>query len=543
MPKGAPSTDARREAARVNAARRRERKQRWAEGPKGNKRDHLLKRAKARFTSEVRQAREDPNRFVEFCFHDSETGARLRQADIHRELQAAMASGEDCVNEFPRDHGKTTQLEAHAIWRLGNNPNMRIKIVCASDSKAIERLFAITQHLEQNDRVQAVFPWLKPARRGDWTKHKIVVDRSYISRDASIEALGVLSTATGGRADLLLADDVVDRRNALELPKLRETVKTAWDADWSNLLEPNAQSIYNATPWHVADLTHKIRANPTYRHLRYAVGEQGDHFAPIWSEKWPREALERRRMKIGQLEYDRGFRLIALSGDITVINSDWIGYWVKPPDLASLRVFAAFDVSSGTSKDYFACVVVGVDPATATVYVLESWHAKLTFLARAEAIESVARRWMPQMIGLEQENMKSLSQYLDATTLLSVLPMRPHLAKSIRLMNITPLMERGQVVFNPTLEPGRLYNPDEHGDLIGELTEFPLSANDDMVDAYVYALNLAQAFGGDDDGPGVDVDVSVIGDTRERQSLIPDSEQGGNGVSFGRLDREWLRAA
>ena len=498
--------------------------------PLERERQALILQSKAIVKSDVMQCREDPNKFVEYCFRDSVTGKYLRQAQIHRDLQEAMLSDEDCVNLFPRDHGKTTQLEAHIIWQLGNNPNLRIKIVCASDSKAVERLFAIIQYIRGNDRVRSVFPHLRPAKLGDWTKHKIVVDRPYISRDASIEALGVLSTATGGRADKLYADDVVDRRNALELPKLRETVKSAWASDWSNLLEPHAQSVYNGTPWHVGDLTHQLLKNPTYRILQRPVGTSSDLFAPVWAEKWGRAELIKRRLKIGLLEYDRGFRLRALSGDIAVVNEDWIEYWDQPPDLASLIIFVTFDVSSGVAKDWFASVTVGVDPKTMRIYILEAWHAKLTFLGRAKAIEQQALRWNPSMMGLEQENMKSLSQYLDATTLLQILPLRPHLPKAVRLMGVTPPMERGQVLFNPALEPERIANREEHGDLVGELLEFPLAANDDLVDTFVYSIQLATTYGlsGAEEDDGVELGLTLIGS--ENKGGLLDTGSGGGAI-------------
>lgn len=506
--------------------------------PKERERLRLVTLAQAIAQARILAAREDPNAFIEYCFSDSETGAPLEQAQIHRDMQAAMASGDDVLMELPRDHGKTTQLEGHAIWRLGRNPNLRIKIVCASDGKAVERLFAIIQHIRINERVHEVFPNLKPAEYGDWTKHKIVVRRDYISRDASIEALGVLSTATGGRADVLFADDVVDRRNALEQPKLRENVKNAWRSDWSNLLEPNAQIIYCGTPWHTADLTHELKRNPTYKILSCPIGKPGDPYAPVWEEKWPREQLKRRRLKIGQVEYDRGFRLRALSGDFATVLEDWIDYWDSPPDLGSLICFQAFDVSSGTAADWFATVTVGVDPRSMEIFVLEAWHAKLTFLQRANAIAQQAARWNPAVQGLEQETMKSLSQYLDETTLLNVLPLRPHLPKAVRLMSVTPPLERGQVKFNPALNPKNLANPDEHGDLVGELIEFPLAANDDLVDVFVYAIQLAQVYGLREQ-QGIELGLSVIGQSNgngEAPQLFPDSDNGhsnGNGNGAG----------
>lgn len=492
--------------------------------PEERKKRNLIARAKAVVKSRVLKARADPNEFMEYAFKD-EHGKPLRQAHIHREFQETMASGVDSVNEYPRDHGKTTQKEGHALWRLGNNPELRIKIVCASDSKAVERLFAIIQHIRQNPRIQDVFPHLRPAKLGDWTKHKIVVERSGITRDASIEALGVLSTATGGRCDLLFADDVVDRRNALELPKLRETVKSAWDSDWSNLMEPQGQIVYTGTPWHTADLTHKLAKNRAYRLVRRAVGEPGNPYAPIWEAKWPEVELRRRREKIGQLEYDRGFRLVALSGDFVTVKEDWISYWDSPPDLGKLQVFSAFDISSGKAADYFANVVVGLDPQTLTMYVLEAWHSKLTFLQRAEAIVQQTRRWQPQATGVEEESMKSLTQYLDQTTTLNIMPLRPSLSKQVRLMSVTPLLERGQIKFNPALCPERMHNPDEHGDVIGELTEFPLGANDDLVDAFVHAVSMTQALGGEDD-EGVDVAFSILGTNDEpRGSGLLDFEE------------------
>ena len=53
-------------------------------------------------------------------------------------------------------------------------------------------------------------------------------------------------------------------------------------------------------------------------------------------------------------------------------------------------------------------------------------------------------------------------------------------------------------------------------DLLGSdfETQFPLDANDDMVDAFVWALMLATTYGAsveDDDDDGVDIGVDLVG--------------------------------
>lgn len=343
------------------------------------------------------------------------------------------------------------------------------------------------------------------------TKHKIVVKRDHIMRDASVEALGVLSTATGGRADLLLADDVVGRRNSIEQPKLRETVKSAWDSDWSNLLEPQGESIWISTPWHVQDCTHKLIANPAYHVFRRPVGTETDPLAPLWPEKWSREALAARRAKIGEMEFNRGFRLIALSGEFALVPPNWITYWEEQPNVETLFIFIAFDVSSGESRDFFSAVVLGVHPTDARIFVLEAWHAKLTFLARADAIVRMHARWLPNMMGVEQETMKSLGQYLSSTTLLNIVALRPTLPKAVRLLAVTPYLQRGQVIFNPILRPSSIGDRESHGDLVTELLDFPLGANDDLVDAFVHAMALATTYGISQADDGLDLGVDVVG--------------------------------
>lgn len=466
-----------------------------SDSPEGAKREQSLHRARARRTSEIRQAREDPKRFMEYCFRDDESGKPIVLADIHIKVQDAMAdeSIKDLIIEMSRDHGKTSNAEAHVLWRLGNNPNLRIKFVSANDSKATERLFAITQHLEQNSRVHDVFPWLKPANKGSWTNHKIVVDRNRIGmRDASVEAVGVLATATGGRCDFLVADDVVDRRNALELPKLRSNIKVAWDSDWSNIMEPDAQTVWICTPWHTDDCTAHLKAKGVFHHLRFPVGPNCE---PVWDAKWPKEKLEERRRKIGRREFDRAFRLLALSGEFATVSDEIIKYWKEPPRLDELVVFTGFDVSTGGGEDFSASVAIGVsdpDSLEPSFCVLDAWHDQQSLLQQIASIDREAASWFPLQMGIEATAYQAVLPQISAElnpSLPLLVPLKPRISKALRLSAVTPYLERGQVLFNPVLEPARVEK--ERGDLVTELTTFPLGIHDDLVDAFVHALTLA----------------------------------------------------
>jgi len=389
----------------------------------------------------------------------------------------------------------TSQMIIHTIWELGNDPNLRIKLVCESSNRARERLQTISQHIEKNPKVRNVFPHLKPAKKGDWTKSKIMIERLLISPDASIEATGIQTAVTGGRADRIKADDPVGRRNALELPKLRKTIKIAWKSDWLNLLEPGGRVVYIATPWHKDDLTHDIERNPEYQVLSQSV--DNDYNSP-WPEKWTREALQQKKRQIGTEEYDRGFRLKALSGDVVVVRKEWIKYWTIKPNYDNLIKFTAYDLSTGEGDDYFAWVTIGLNLETGRIYVLEAHNSRYTFLDQVEAVKRGARIWSPEFIGIETvQYQAALPQFLtdrrSGLIMPNIVQMKTkNLPKRIRLTTVTPLIEEpDRVLFNPAMNPDKNIELREEENLVDQLCDFPLCAHDDLVDALIYSLQLA----------------------------------------------------
>lgn len=504
---------------------------------------------------QIQEARRTPDAFIEYAFQDK-NGIPLRQSPMHKRWQSIIYHKDIFPDGLkrsliiaPRDHGKTSQIPVgRVLWEIGTNPNLRIKIVCQSDSKAMERLFEIIDNMERNPRVSEVFPGLKPAARGDWTKHKIVVNRTIFSKDASIEALGVLSTATGGRADLLVADDIVDRRNAIQFPQLRETIKHSWKSDWTNLLEPDGRLVYICTLWHKADNSHELMDNPAYGVLLYAINDdleamncsftgpriEGERKREEWEgalmDMWGKENLAARLEEIGTTEFNRGFRNIALSGEIAVVRDEWVTYYNPAKIPLELVIYQGYDlaISKKTHADYFSCVTIGVDLETWTIYVLDAWHSRLSFIQQGEAIINEYFIHKPESQIIETTAyQESLPQYLDSlagtpldettevhwvktesentTTLefleeevksgrIPLLPIervKPRFDKMSRLKRVTPYMERGKILFSPKMKPQDNLNLRERGDLVSELLNFPLGRHDDILDAFVHVVSYA----------------------------------------------------
>jgi len=104
---------------------------------------------------------------------------------------------EGVIIQFARNHSKTTIVLGYILTLLGENPNLRIKIVCESEQMARQRIKFLKTHLERNPRLRQLYPHLKPADTESWSSQQLYVERELISPDPSVEAYGVLSAATG----------------------------------------------------------------------------------------------------------------------------------------------------------------------------------------------------------------------------------------------------------------------------------------------------------------------------------------------------------
>lgn len=461
-------------------------------------------RLAALFDFRVEKARREFGAFMEYCFYDEVTGSPFEQQWFQDEWSLAMDVENRLLIIAPRDHGKTSQIVGRVIWELGRDHNLRIKIVCASDGRAKERLFEIIQNLKYNDRVKEVFPDLRPAEEGEWSKHKIVVERKARHRDASVEAIGITSTATGGRADLLVADDVVDRRNALSFPALREQIKLAWKSDWTNLLEPDGRVWYICTLWHKEDLSHQLMDNLAFKVMFYAIPKD---FGSMWAKKWGVQQLYDRYLEIESVEFNRGFRNIAMDLENPMVNPAWFTFknLRKDPEFnlrfKHLVFFTSLDTAGSptgsTTQAYSGEVVIAVDPKFRRIYVLSEWMKRASVSEQADRVISQARKYKPYRALVEKVSQSAVDEWVlnKEPSLLGVVEaVKPRVSKAQRLLGVTPLMERGDVIFDSSLNPSSRTWKAGAGSLYHQLVDFPIGKFKDLVDAFSQALHAARGY-------------------------------------------------
>lgn len=214
--------------------------------------------AAAKFHRKMRKAAKDFSAFIKTTVKDDH-GAFLKLAPIHKawldHVNYCWERNLKAIVLAPFGHGKSSTLAVPLIaWHLGRDPNLRIKVVTNDDAGATKRVSAAKVIIE-GPRYQQIFP---NVQKGDkWTDHELYLKRGGHAIDPSVQARGVLTTGIGGRADLIVFDDVVDQRNSMD-PAQRRKILELVESTWLSRLEPDGKVLYIDTLWHPDDATHHL---------------------------------------------------------------------------------------------------------------------------------------------------------------------------------------------------------------------------------------------------------------------------------------------
>lgn len=148
---------------------------------------------------------------------------KAKNAQHHIDLCDALQSFEDCVNILPRNSAKTTiSSTRYPAWKIGDDRGMRIIIgshtITASQTllRSIDNIFLLPRYIE-------IYGEMRPPMNSDlpWNNtDKIVMNRPEYNKlgfrvdakESTLSAIGVGGAVVGKRADIIILDDIIDRR-------------------------------------------------------------------------------------------------------------------------------------------------------------------------------------------------------------------------------------------------------------------------------------------------------------------------------------------
>lgn len=382
--------------------------------------------------------REDVNYFIEYVVTDPETGGPAKQQSFHKEWQVLIDENKRVLIVAPRGHGKTVQVVARIVWEIGRNHNIRIKVIGSTDEKAKEILGLVKAMIKSSPKVKEIFPDLEiDDEQGD-TKGAFFVKRSIQQRDATVEAAGVLSAGAGGRADILICDDVVDMKNAIINPSMREQVCRVVRETWFSLVAATGKIVWIATPYHVLDATYSLKNDsgdlwkvwwtPAIQyHLQFDEhGEpimvdkidpetglvEKDQFGVVkqtqqvikeylWPDKWNEQTLADKFIEVGDRVFARQYLLNAMSDDERTFPEDDLkrSYDHNLHDIGvgieeDWPTFCGIDLASSLRKKaaYTVVVILAKSMIDGRFYIKDIWRRKVGFSRTLEVVEELFSR-------------------------------------------------------------------------------------------------------------------------------------------------------
>lgn len=143
-----------------------------------------------------------------------------------------------------RGVGKSWITAAYVLWRLYRNPEERILVVSASKDRADAFSVFVKRLIEEVPLIQHLKPDPDKGQRDSIVAFD--VGPSSAHQAPSVRSVGITGQLTGGRATIIIADDVEIPKNSLTQTmrdRLAESVK-----EFDAVLVPDGEIIYLGTP-------------------------------------------------------------------------------------------------------------------------------------------------------------------------------------------------------------------------------------------------------------------------------------------------------
>ena len=165
------------------------------------------------------------------------------------------------------ESAKTTWSLAYAACHIGFYPEQPVIIAAVSGSVAEKRSIALRNIIESGPFL-AIFPNIAPVDGMAWTAHAWSVapnGRPHAGRlHPTVSAYGTGGSITGSRAQLIIADDILDYDNT-RTQHQRNGVDTWFHASLlSRLMAKTGRAIVIGNAWHHDDTVARLRQSEAW---------------------------------------------------------------------------------------------------------------------------------------------------------------------------------------------------------------------------------------------------------------------------------------
>lgn len=307
-------------------------------------------------------------------------GYRDAATPIHRDMCAAWqkrSKQQFTLWLAPRGHLKTSLWTIGGnIWRIINNPNIRILLYFNTATNARSKLREFRKHFELNQTFRHYFPEFCPDMRKlktlgiRWTDSGFEIPcRTRHTAEPTVSVAAVEAASVSAHVDHINWDDGVDDINS-RTPELREKIYNGFLDCLQLRHDPGHSTVaVVGTIWHYLDLHSRTRRDelkrraagepPIWRIYHRKIVENGQ---PIWPERFPERVRTQLRAQLGAFKYSCNYECEPLPEGTSLLS------WSKIKDTTDSQLpeaswFVSTSIRSGLPSDPAndAVVLCGLD--------------------------------------------------------------------------------------------------------------------------------------------------------------------------------------
>lgn len=432
------------------------------------------------------------------CFFADEVHREEETPEFHMEFIDEMSKPKNSVLIMPRGHAKTTLARIDLIHDIVYKHEDFIVLIGDVLSSAKNSFAYVKTQLESNILLIDVYGDLVPSITRDsmrkWsdshfeTKNAVVC----IARGAG-KGRGLNIKAK--RPSKVLIDDLEDDQKVKSKQQREKTMSWMKNVIIPSIDPEKGKIKMIGTVLHYDCLL--LDRFKTWGGIKRAALEKDGRSSlvgePIFPSRFSKEKLEEIKRDMGTFPFSQEYMNEPMSDENADVKMAWIR-WVddlgKKSDRDRYKFYSALDpaISTKTTADESAICTAALkekeqDDDDIHIVIMPPVHGQFGMTGTIQQAQGVYKRYKHEKFGCEVVAFQEGLRQLLATNGVPAIAVSPKSKdKRSRLLNIVGLIEFGNIVFMRGCE-----------DLIDQLVQFPNGKNDDIVDAFVYAVELALA--------------------------------------------------
>lgn len=426
--------------------------------------------------------RQDFRYFIEKVFNELNPGIKYEHnwhIDLFSDYLMDTKEGKRIIINIPPRSLKSIIFSvAYPAYLLGKNPTKRIITASFARNLAIKHSLD-TRFIMESNWYKRLFPAtiLSPKQN---QKSKFLTTKGGFRMAASVGSM-----ITGEGADILIIDDPHNPSH-INSSIRRQQVVNWYEQTFSTRLNNKEQgSIFLIMQrLHKADLTGYIENAGGFKSIKipaiagedleWHINDKQYFFKKgeiFHSKRFAARTLKNIEQEMGLRNYAAQYMQNPLEENIGIINKSQLHFYDKLPkdfDYYVLSIDSA--IKTHENSDYSVCSIWGIKEKIC--YLAFLYRAKPPYPELKRRIIYYIKRYRPKFTLIEDyASGSSLSQDLKYEAFDGIISIRPKLDKITRFASVANLVESGRILFP------------ENDILIREITSFPHSKNDDIVDS------------------------------------------------------------